>query len=154
MVQLLEYSSCLEQVCPVLIYWSCCPCSIFVIFWWPFFVLVNKYQEHNFFYYDLLCSLEALSKEKKLLFVSLYFLIWGEAANIRFLPECLCYIFHHVSFLGKIYSIYTGFLFLFFILVSFSLSILLKYYFSSILYITYFLFSFSFQMCMFCKFIL
>ncbi|KAJ7957439.1 Callose synthase-like protein [Quillaja saponaria] len=40
-------------------------------------------------------SLEAVSKEKKLLFVSLYFLIWGEASNIRFLPECLCYIFHH-----------------------------------------------------------
>ncbi|XXG39232.1 hypothetical protein AAC387_Pa01g0246 [Persea americana] len=41
-------------------------------------------------------NLEALSKEKKLLFVSLYFLIWGEAANIRFLPECLCYIFHQM----------------------------------------------------------
>jgi callose synthase len=42
-------------------------------------------------------NLEAVSKEKKLLFVSLYFLIWGEAANIRFLPECLCYIFHHMA---------------------------------------------------------
>ncbi|KAG5227574.1 callose synthase [Salix suchowensis] len=41
-------------------------------------------------------NLEAASKEKKLLFVSLYFLIWGEAANVRFLPECLCYIFHHM----------------------------------------------------------
>lgn len=40
---------------------------------------------------------DAVSKEKKLLFVSLYFLIWGEAANIRFLPECLCYIFHHMA---------------------------------------------------------
>ncbi|KAL0286904.1 UNVERIFIED_CONTAM: Callose synthase 9 [Sesamum calycinum] len=40
-------------------------------------------------------NLEAVSKEKKLLFISLYFLIWGEAANVRFLPECLCYIFHH-----------------------------------------------------------
>ncbi|XP_028076538.1 callose synthase 9 isoform X1 [Camellia sinensis] len=40
--------------------------------------------------------LEDVIKEKKLLFVSLYFLIWGEAANIRFLPECLCYIFHHM----------------------------------------------------------
>uniref|UniRef100_A0A1D1Z005 1,3-beta-glucan synthase n=1 Tax=Anthurium amnicola TaxID=1678845 RepID=A0A1D1Z005_9ARAE len=38
----------------------------------------------------------SLSKEKKLLFISLYFLIWGEAANVRFLPECLCYIFHHM----------------------------------------------------------
>ncbi|XP_073267920.1 callose synthase 9 isoform X2 [Populus alba] len=41
-------------------------------------------------------NFEDLSKEKKLLFVSLYFLIWGEAANVRFLPECLCYIFHHM----------------------------------------------------------
>ncbi|XP_007014805.2 PREDICTED: callose synthase 9 [Theobroma cacao] len=41
-------------------------------------------------------NLDAVSREKKLLFVSLYFLIWGEAANIRFLPECLCYIFHHM----------------------------------------------------------
>ncbi|KAL5566482.1 hypothetical protein UlMin_029646 [Ulmus minor] len=41
-------------------------------------------------------NVEAVSKEKKLLFVSLYFLIWGEAANVRFLPECLCYIFHHM----------------------------------------------------------
>ncbi|CAK7339193.1 unnamed protein product [Dovyalis caffra] len=41
-------------------------------------------------------NLEAVSKEKKLLFLSLYFLIWGEAANVRFLPECLCYIFHHM----------------------------------------------------------
>ncbi|WZY96179.1 hypothetical protein YC2023_068508 [Brassica napus] len=40
--------------------------------------------------------LETISGEKRLLFLSLYFLIWGEAANIRFLPECLCYIFHHM----------------------------------------------------------
>ncbi|XP_049931927.1 callose synthase 9 isoform X1 [Nymphaea colorata] len=37
-----------------------------------------------------------LNKEKKITLISLYFLIWGEAANIRFLPECLCYIFHHM----------------------------------------------------------
>ncbi|MCD7447122.1 hypothetical protein HAX54_023867 [Datura stramonium] len=42
-------------------------------------------------------SLDVVSKEKKLLFISLYFLIWGEAANIRFIPECLCYIFHHMG---------------------------------------------------------
>ncbi|KAK4760517.1 hypothetical protein SAY87_005410 [Trapa incisa] len=42
-------------------------------------------------------GLNTLPKEKKLLFVSLYFLIWGEAANIRFLPECLCYIFHQMA---------------------------------------------------------
>ncbi|XP_027148631.1 callose synthase 9 [Coffea eugenioides] len=40
---------------------------------------------------------EDVSKEKKLLFISLYFLIWGEASNVRFLPECLCYIFHHMG---------------------------------------------------------
>ncbi|KAJ3682007.1 hypothetical protein LUZ60_014580 [Juncus effusus] len=38
-----------------------------------------------------------LSKEKKLLYVCLYFLIWGEGANVRFLPEGLCYIFHHMA---------------------------------------------------------
>ncbi|RVW48602.1 Callose synthase 9 [Vitis vinifera] len=38
-----------------------------------------------------------VNREKMLLFVSLNFLIWGEAANIRFLPECLCYLFHHVG---------------------------------------------------------
>lgn len=42
-------------------------------------------------------SLEDVGKEKKVLFVSLYFLIWGEASNVRFLPECLCYIFHHMA---------------------------------------------------------
>ncbi|XP_059665125.1 callose synthase 9 [Cornus florida] len=41
--------------------------------------------------------LDDVSKEKKFLYISLYFLIWGEAANIRFLPECLCYIFHHMG---------------------------------------------------------
>ncbi|KAF2582198.1 hypothetical protein F2Q68_00002719 [Brassica cretica] len=51
---------------------------------------------------DYLCvlpgwsNLGTISGEKKLLFLSLYFLIWVEAANIRFLPECLCYIFHHM----------------------------------------------------------
>ncbi|KAF4376976.1 hypothetical protein F8388_022692 [Cannabis sativa] len=42
-------------------------------------------------------SLEAINRDRKLLLVSLYFLIWGEAANVRFLPECICYIFHNVS---------------------------------------------------------
>lgn len=46
---------------------------------------------------SILCSLESVSTEKKLLYISVYFLVWGEAANVRFLPECLCYIFHHVS---------------------------------------------------------
>lgn len=42
-------------------------------------------------------NLEDVSKDKKLLLISVYFLIWGEASNIRFLPECLCYIFHHIG---------------------------------------------------------
>ncbi|OAY48210.2 callose synthase 10 [Manihot esculenta] len=42
-------------------------------------------------------SIEAINRDRKLFLVSLYFLIWGEAANIRFLPECICYIFHHMA---------------------------------------------------------
>ncbi|KAF8015337.1 hypothetical protein BT93_H0983 [Corymbia citriodora subsp. variegata] len=37
-------------------------------------------------------------QQRKLLHMGLYLLIWGEAANLRFMPECLCYIFHHMSF--------------------------------------------------------
>ena len=36
-------------------------------------------------------------QQRKLLYMGLYLLIWGEASNIRFMPECLCYIFHNVS---------------------------------------------------------
>lgn len=36
-------------------------------------------------------------QQRKMLYMGLYLLIWGEAANIRFIPECLCYIFHNVS---------------------------------------------------------
>ncbi|XP_050224596.1 callose synthase 10 [Mercurialis annua] len=42
-------------------------------------------------------SIEAINRDRKLFLVSLYFLIWGEAANVRFLPECICYIFHHMA---------------------------------------------------------
>ncbi|KAL1209899.1 Callose synthase 10 [Cardamine amara subsp. amara] len=42
-------------------------------------------------------KLEAINRDRKLFLVSLYFLIWGEAANVRFLPECLCYIFHRMA---------------------------------------------------------
>ncbi|OVA07770.1 Glycosyl transferase [Macleaya cordata] len=34
---------------------------------------------------------------KELLYVCLYLLIWGESANLRFVPECICYIFHHMA---------------------------------------------------------
>lgn len=36
-------------------------------------------------------------QQRKLLYMGLYLLIWGEAANLRFMPECLCYIYHHVN---------------------------------------------------------
>ncbi|KAK2968255.1 hypothetical protein RJ640_030305 [Escallonia rubra] len=42
-------------------------------------------------------SLEAINRDRKLFLISLYFLIWGEAANVRFLPECICYIFHRMA---------------------------------------------------------
>uniref|UniRef100_A0A1D1XI91 1,3-beta-glucan synthase n=1 Tax=Anthurium amnicola TaxID=1678845 RepID=A0A1D1XI91_9ARAE len=34
---------------------------------------------------------------RDLLYASLYLLVWGEAANLRFVPECLCYIYHHMA---------------------------------------------------------
>ncbi|EPS66162.1 hypothetical protein M569_08614, partial [Genlisea aurea] len=44
---------------------------------------------------------------RELLYVSLYLLIWGESANLRFIPECLCYIFHHMAMeLNKILEDY------------------------------------------------
>jgi callose synthase len=38
--------------------------------------------------------------------MGLYLLIWGEAANLRFLPECLCYIYHHMAF--ELYGMLAG----------------------------------------------
>ncbi|KAH7686236.1 callose synthase protein [Dioscorea alata] len=40
---------------------------------------------------------DAATQRMELLYIGLYFLIWGEASNIRFMPECLCYIFHHMA---------------------------------------------------------
>ncbi|XP_027344376.1 callose synthase 5-like [Abrus precatorius] len=37
-------------------------------------------------------------KQRKLLYMGLYLLIWGEASNVRFMPECLCYIFHNMAY--------------------------------------------------------
>ncbi|KAJ4787767.1 glucan synthase-like 1 [Rhynchospora pubera] len=34
---------------------------------------------------------------RDLLYSGLYLLIWGEAANLRFVPEALCYIFHYMA---------------------------------------------------------
>lgn len=59
--------------------------------------LDNYIKWCNYLNVPLMWSNTDLSKEKKILFFSLYFLIWGEAANVRFLPECLCYIFHRMG---------------------------------------------------------
>ncbi|KAG2687606.1 hypothetical protein I3760_09G059700 [Carya illinoinensis] len=40
---------------------------------------------------------ESNGLRRELLYVSLYLLVWGESANLRFAPECLCYIFHHMA---------------------------------------------------------
>ncbi|RDX66309.1 putative callose synthase 6, partial [Mucuna pruriens] len=41
--------------------------------------------------------LEDYDKQQiELIYIALYLLIWGEASNVRFMPECLCYIFHHM----------------------------------------------------------
>lgn len=40
---------------------------------------------------------DAPGVRRELLYISLYLLIWGEAANLRFMPECICYIFHHMA---------------------------------------------------------
>ncbi|XP_059663341.1 putative callose synthase 6 [Cornus florida] len=33
----------------------------------------------------------------ELIYIGLYLLIWGEASNVRFMPECICYIFHNMA---------------------------------------------------------
>ncbi|XP_048538429.1 putative callose synthase 6 isoform X4 [Triticum urartu] len=40
---------------------------------------------------------DASTQQHKLLYIGLYLLIWGEASSVRFMPECLCYIFHHMA---------------------------------------------------------
>lgn len=46
-------------------------------------------------------------QRRELLYVSLYLLIWGESANLRFMPECICFIFHHLAMeLNKILEDY------------------------------------------------
>ncbi|KAL8170910.1 hypothetical protein V2J09_022714 [Rumex salicifolius] len=45
-------------------------------------------------------------QQRKLLYMGLYLLIWGEAANLRLMPECLCYIYHHMAF--ELYGMLAG----------------------------------------------
>lgn len=42
-------------------------------------------------------SAEFNGLRRELLYVSLYLLIWGESANLRLAPECICYIFHQMA---------------------------------------------------------
>ncbi|KAL0332666.1 UNVERIFIED_CONTAM: Callose synthase 5 [Sesamum calycinum] len=41
---------------------------------------------------------QAEVQQRKILYMGLFLLIWGEAANVRFMPECLCYIFHNMAY--------------------------------------------------------
>jgi callose synthase len=43
-----------------------------------------------------------------LLYTGLHLLVWGEAANLRFMPECLCYIYHHMA--TELHRILEGFI--------------------------------------------
>eukprot|EP00250_Pteridium_aquilinum_P011201 c19900_g1_i1 orf=712-6561(-) len=51
-------------------------------------------------------SIQQEIQQRKILYIGLYLLIWGEAANLRFMPECLCYIFHHMA--GELSSMLAG----------------------------------------------
>ncbi|XP_050220253.1 putative callose synthase 8 isoform X2 [Mercurialis annua] len=46
------------------------------------------------------------AQQYKLLYIGLYLLIWGEAANLRLMPECLCYIFHNMAY--ELHGLLTG----------------------------------------------
>lgn len=37
-------------------------------------------------------------QQGKILCMGLYLLIWGEAANVRLMPDCLCYLFHNMAY--------------------------------------------------------
>lgn len=45
-------------------------------------------------------------QQLNLMYIGLYLLIWGEASNVRFMPECLCYIFHNMA--NEIFKILSG----------------------------------------------
>ncbi|KAJ7532009.1 hypothetical protein O6H91_14G068400 [Diphasiastrum complanatum] len=68
-------------------------------------VLQNYNRWCNYLRKSSVCP-RATTRQQKLLLISLYLLIWGEAANLRFLPECLCYIYHHM--VEELYTILQG----------------------------------------------
>ncbi|XP_020523271.1 callose synthase 7 isoform X2 [Amborella trichopoda] len=45
-------------------------------------------------------------QQLELMYIALYLLIWGEASNLRFMPECLCYVFHKMA--DELYGILLG----------------------------------------------
>lgn len=65
-------------------------CFFFHVFW------RFSYIKFTICFWRLPCVKQE-AQQHKILYLGLYLLIWGEAANLRFMPECLCYIFHHVS---------------------------------------------------------
>ncbi|RDX57902.1 Callose synthase 2, partial [Mucuna pruriens] len=70
---------------------------------------LNEVMKKLFRNYKKWCKLPTIQQEmqqRKLLYMGLYLLIWGEAANLRFMPECLCYIYHHMAF--ELYGMLAG----------------------------------------------
>ncbi|KAK3032507.1 hypothetical protein RJ639_036174 [Escallonia herrerae] len=55
---------------------------------------------------NLKVTQDADRQQLELLYIGLYLLIWGEASNIRFIPECICYIFHNMA--GEVHGILFG----------------------------------------------
>uniref|UniRef100_A0A0E0JXY2 1,3-beta-glucan synthase n=1 Tax=Oryza punctata TaxID=4537 RepID=A0A0E0JXY2_ORYPU len=70
---------------------------------------VDELLAKTFENYLTWCKLPSVKQEiqqHKLLYIALYLLIWGEASNLRLMPECLCYIFHHMSY--ELYGVLSG----------------------------------------------
>nr|CAD1842270.1 unnamed protein product [Ananas comosus var. bracteatus] len=51
-------------------------------------------------------SIKQEVQQHKILYIALYLLIWGEASNLRLMPECICYIFHHMAY--ELYGVLSG----------------------------------------------
>ncbi|KAI3728660.1 hypothetical protein L6452_17299 [Arctium lappa] len=54
-------------------------------------------RKSNIWISDSRRQISASDHRRELLYVALYLLVWGESANLRFIPECICYIFHHMA---------------------------------------------------------
>ncbi|XP_042485900.1 callose synthase 7-like isoform X2 [Macadamia integrifolia] len=63
-------------------------------------ILENYFSWCNYLHCEQNVKITCNAAERQplqLLYIGLYLLIWGEASNIRFMPECICYIFHHMA---------------------------------------------------------